>query len=158
MSYPAWIWHFSTYFYYSVPSLTAVHSSLSGLCVTHGGDLCLSRDSWLVLSNGLLDPTSPSDVAAVNAGVILSSSKGIILSILARDVASAIPSLIANAEALAPFFNGRLSVVVFENDSVDGTRDLMRSWAASTGDEYTVDLMSCEGMGSFDCKLHEMHR
>ena len=158
MIYPAWIWHFSTYFYYSVPSGSAVRSSLSGLCVSHGGDLCLSLDSWLVLSNGLLSPTNPSDVSLVNAGVALSLDKGLILSILARDVAHAIPSLIANAESLAPFFNGRLSVVVFENDSVDGTRDLVRSWAASTRNKYTVDLMSCEGMGSFDCKLHEMHR
>jgi len=125
---------------------------------SYGGDLCLSNDSWLVLSNGLLSKYNPSDVAAVNAGLKVAQSGGLVFTILARDVAHEIPALIQNVESLAPFFNGRLSVVIFENDSVDGSREVFETWAVTTKNRYKVDLITCEDLGSKDCKLHEAHR
>ena len=46
---------------------------------------------------------------------------------------------------------------MYENDSVDGTREAIKNWAA-TASGYKVDLMTCEEQGDVDCKLQQVHR
>ena len=74
--------------------------------------------------------TSPrtADVENVAEGVNVAQNGGLIINIMARDTAAGIPAFISNVDALAPFFGGKLSVVIYENDSVDGTRDLIKEW------------------------------
>jgi hypothetical protein len=63
------------------------------------------------------------------------SSGGILINVIARNVADNIPALWQNMEGLLPFLgavystpsssnNKKLSLVIFENDSNDGTREL----------------------------------
>ena len=105
--------------------------------------MCLSDDAWLLLSNNLLSRHKLADVEAVAKGVNVAQNGGLIINIMARDTIGAVPTLIKNVEALSPFFRGKLAVVVYENDSVDGTREAIKNWAASASG-YKVDLMTCE--------------
>ena len=41
---------------------------------------------------------------------------------------------------------GKLSVVIYENDSVDGTRDMIKEWRGRKNN-YAVDLITCEDEG-----------
>ena len=52
--FPGWIWHFSAMFFYNVPKMRDVDRAIDGVCPSYGGDMCLSNDAWLLLSNGLL--------------------------------------------------------------------------------------------------------
>lgn len=126
------------------------------VCPLQQDDLCLSNDDWRVLSNGLLSKYNERDMRVVAHGVSVGAQGGLIVNVMARDVADAIPSLIDNVEALKHFFP-LMSVVVFENDSVDGTRGMFQDWKQSA-DGYTVDLMTCEEEGSVDCRLGHVHR
>jgi len=61
-------------------------------------------------------------------------------------------------EGLVPFFN-RVSLVVFENDSTDGTRESFQEWknlVSQEGKNYDVDLVECEE--AQDCKFNTSHR
>lgn len=154
---PSWGWHLSALFFYNVPKMDDVVKAVDGICPSYGGDMCLSDDSWLLLSNNLLSRHKLSDVEAVAKGVNVAQNGGLIINVMARDTVNAIPALIKNVEALSPFFRGKLSVVMYENDSVDGTREAIKNWAA-TASGYKVDLMTCEEQGDVDCKLQQVHR
>jgi hypothetical protein len=80
--------------------------------------------------------------------------EGVIVNVGARDTVDAIKPLRQNVEALARFFP-KLSVVVFENDSVDGSRDTFINWSKNA-QGYVVDIMQCEEAP--DCKIGEIHR
>lgn len=56
---------------------------------------------------------------------------------LCRDTAPNLPGMIARVERLAGMFHD-CGIVVYENDSVDGTPDLLRQWAASNPAVQTV--------------------
>ena len=155
--FPGWIWHFSAYFFYNVPSMDNVRRAMHGVCPSYGGDMCLSNDAWLLLSNGLLSKYKRKDVEAVARGVNVAQNGGLIINIMARDTAKAIPALVKNVEALSPFYGGKLAVVVYENDSVDGTRQKFKDWSKSAKG-YKVDLITCEDEGDADCRLQETHR
>ena len=69
-----------------------------------------------------------------------------------------------NMEGLAPFFKdsgSQLSLVVFENDSDDGTREAFKAWSEeeSRRDEsrFVVDLIGC-GPKNPDCELGVIDR
>lgn len=155
--FPAWHWHMAAIFFYNVPKMENVVKATEGICPSYGGDMCLSNDAWLILSNGLLSKYKRDDVEAVANGVNVAQNGGLVINIMARDTIDAVPSLIQNIEALSPFFKGKLAVVLYENDSIDGTREAFKAWQASaTG--YKVDLMTCEDQGDVDCKLKQIHR
>jgi len=155
--FPGWIWHFSALFFFNVPSPSSIEQATTGICPSYGGDMCLSNDAWLLLSNGLLSKYKRQDVEDIAKGVNVAQNGGLIINIMARDTAKAIPALINNCEALSQFFSGKLAVVIYENDSIDGTRELIKKWQG-TAQGYQVDLMTCEEEGDVDCRLQETHR
>jgi hypothetical protein len=139
--------------------------------------LCLSEHQWNELSSGKLSSLDPDDVTTVQHGLryLRNESGGLIINALARNVADSIPALRHNMDGLSAFFrkydNGqgqgsssssssspmKLSLVIFENDSTDGTRELLQQWAHDEssrrdGPRYIVDIMSCGPMNP-ECKL-----
>lgn len=119
-------------------------------------DLCLSDKEWEVLSAGALSPRRREDVAGVKAGQVYAREKSIVINVLARDIKLNLPALRINIESLVPLFKD-VALVVFENDSSDGTREEFKQWAAETeGKDYSVDLIECEGV--MDCKLKRHYR
>jgi hypothetical protein len=163
---PNWIWNpflwgMTVYW----PRDLAEH--LQGLCLEdvrnhhQHAPLCLNRQAWKVLSAEVLDSNNPADVATVMEGVRYvrdASYGGLILNVMARDTVDAIPALRQNVEALVPFFlPNKLAVVVFENDSKDGTREAFEAWAEQVKGSYKVDVMSC-GPEFPDCKYGMSHR
>ena len=105
---PSWGWHLSALFFYNVPKMDDVVKAVDGICPSYGGDMCLSDDSWLLLSNNLLSRHKLSDVEAVAKGVNVAQNGGLIINVMARDTVNAIPALIKNVEALSPFFRGKV--------------------------------------------------
>lgn len=186
---PSWGWHPMAWFSYRLYPSAELASSLEGLCLnqdihtirlprrswsssvsglfsTAGVDdrshlpLCLTEDSWKFLSSGSLSSTKATDVRSVLKGVQFAQqpSHGLAIAVLARDVVDALPNFKANVESLAHFFP-LLSIVVFENDSGDGSREAFREWAAEaerTNQGYQVDLMECQE--AEDCKFGKKHR
>jgi len=149
-------------------SSTAMTSSSS----RQSNPLCLSESQWNELSSGRLSSYNPDDVVTVQRGLdyLQKSSGGIIINAIARNVADNIPALQQNMEGLLPFLgsvdsttsNKKLSLVIFENDSNDGTRELFQVWSDQEnrrpgGPRYTVDLMSC-GPTNPNCELGIMDR
>jgi hypothetical protein len=143
-----------------------VVSSLGGACLDVNSHisrqpLCLSESKWNELSSGKLSSLNREDVQTVQRGLdyLRNQSGGLIVNCLARDVADSIPALKQNMDGLAPFFkdsHNKLSLVVFENDSDDGTRRLFKQWAEKES-SYAVDIIGC-GPTNPDCKLGEMDR
>jgi len=118
----------------------------------------------------MLSSYNPDDVLTVQRGLdyLQHQSGGLIINALARNVVDSIPALKQNMEGLVPFFKETtnkdkpLSLVIFENDSDDGTREAFQRWSdeVSTredGSGYTVDLMSC-GPKNPNCELGIMDR
>ena len=135
--------------------------ALEGLCLkedqqtTNQQPLCLSEASWETLSVGALSSKNADDVNTVKMGLeFAQKSGGVIVNVMARDTVDAIEPLRQNVEALARFFP-KLSVVVFENDSVDGSRETFVDWSKNA-QGYVVDIMQCEE--ALDCKFGETHR
>jgi len=106
--------------------------------------LCLSRSSWKTLSSGALSSRNSRDVQAVQQGIHFAKeqSGGLVINVMARDTIDAMEDLRYNVESLLPFFENKLAVVVYENDSVDGTREAFKQWAQDASG-YTIDLMNC---------------
>lgn len=128
--------------------------------------LCLAESSWDTLSTGSLSSSSAKDVRAVMQGITYAQQDGhgLTLAVLARDIAEDLEAFRLNVESLTPFF-ANLAVVIFENDSSDGSRDHIREWATERQQavneqhhnaEYQVDLMECEE--AIDCKFGKKHR
>jgi hypothetical protein len=143
--------------------------------------LCLTEQQWQQLSSGTLSSHNPQDVQTVYRGLkyLQNESDGIVINVLARNVVDSIPDLRRNVEGLVPFLGGsgggggkkeegegsgkkktKLSLVVFENDSVDGTREEFIRWAdevnhppTTTGSRYNVDLITCPPPNT-NCKLN----
>lgn len=73
---------------------------------------------------------------------------------MSRDTIDAIPPLRANVEALSRFIPN-VSVVVFENDSSDGSRQAFKDWSVEARG-YRVDVIECQDAP--DCVFGESHR
>lgn len=174
MGYPHAAWNPFMWGWYRVYLPENIPASLRGACLDfekHGASrrpLCLSEGQWSELSSGRLSSYNPDDVLTVQKGLdfLQNKSGGIIINAIARNVNDNIPALRQNIEGLAPFFGedskGRLSLVVFENDSNDGTRESFRSWSDMEsrrvgGPRYVVDLMGC-GPKNPNCELGIMDR
>jgi len=118
--------------------------------------LCLKESQWRELSTEALSSRRESDVDAVLRGLHFATqeSGGIVISVMARDTVNAIEPLRQNVEGLIPLVSN-ISVVVFENDSRDGTRQAFYQWAEDVAGQYAVDILECEVQ---DCRFHEQHR
>lgn len=135
--------------------------------------LCLSEKQWNELSSGRLSSHDPVDVSTVVRGLdyLRNESGGLMINALARNVVDSIPALRHNMDGLASLLRNkggdddsslrittnRLSLVVFENDSTDGTREALQRWSDEEssrhgGPRYVVDVMSC-GPRNPECKL-----
>jgi hypothetical protein len=158
------MWHPFLWGTYKVYPPSTIAPALEHICLdedtlqTSTRPLCLSRESWRILSTERLDSNNPEDVRNVLAGIKYARemSGGLIFSIMSRDTANEIPMLRQNVEGMIPFFPNKVAVVVFENDSVDGSREAFKQWAKDAVG-YKVDLISC-GDENPDCKFHISHR
>jgi len=160
--YPSWIWNPFLWGRYKVYETSDIQATLKGVNTKYklndsGMPLGLPEDSWEELSAGALSSYNETDVKAVVDGIAFGKkdTSGIIINILARDTIDAIQSLRENVEGLFPFFS-KIAVVVFENDSVDGTREAFQNWGSEVEDRYVVDVMECEE--SPGCIFGESHR
>lgn len=168
MGIPSRLWNPFMWGWYQVYLPGGAISALQGACLdvdsSHGSSsqpLCLSESQWNELSSGKLSSLKRDDVQTVQRGLnyLRNQSGGLIVNALARNIADSIPALRQNMETLAPFFKdpqNKLSLVVFENDSDDGTRHYFKQWAKEEPG-YAVDIIGC-GSTNPDCKLGEMDR
>jgi len=185
---PAWHWNpFLFLSRYRVYYPTETKGALEGMCLPNNNNnnnnhelspddgsattttttlppLCLSKHSWNLLSSGALSSSNPTDVNAVREGIeySLHQSGGIVVATTARDIVDQLGNFRQNVESLLPFFSN-LSVVIFENDSDDGSREAIKTWAVEVNNNnnnnnyyYVVDLMDCPEME--DCRLGKIHR
>ncbi|CAB9527684.1 expressed unknown protein [Seminavis robusta] len=161
---PSWLWHPFLWGRYQVTWPSKLAPAMQGLCIDYSLNegkngrlpLCLTKDNWNTLSTGALSSKSSADVEAVLAGISYGKQKsgGIVISILARDVVDFIAPLRQNVESLVPFFSN-VVVVVFENDSMDGSREAFKRWGQVVKG-YEVDLIECDD--AVDCKFGKIHR
>jgi len=172
MGCPHALWNPFIWGWYHVYLPNKIVPALKGACLdidkagTSKQPLCLSEWQWKELSSGQLSSYNPEDVLAVQKGLdyIHNQSGGLVINALARNVAEGVPALRQNMDGLVPFFkdsHNKLSLVVFENDSDDGTRHAFRMWAKTESrreePRYNIDLMSC-GPKNPNCELGLMDR
>lgn len=162
---PGWFWFpFLWNGSYKVYPTSKLAPAMQGLCVDyslegeHNGrpPLCLPDESWDILSTGRLTSRSTEDVHAVLKGIEYGKHKsgGIVVSVLARDIVDDMGSLRQNVESLVPFFSN-VAVVVFENDSSDGTREAFKRWSQVVKG-YEVELLEC--VEATDCRFGKQFR
>jgi len=172
MGVPSAIWNPFIWGWYHVYLPNNISPALQGACLDFEKNsaarqpLCLPERQWNELSSGQLSSYNPDDVLAVQKGLdyLQNQSGGIIINALARNVVGAVPALKQNVEGLVPFFKdsgNKISVVVFENDSDDGTREAFQTWSDQESQReeplYAVDLMSC-GAKNPNCELGLLDR
>jgi len=185
MMYPSWFWNpfllgYSVYFPESIAEASAgmcIEEEISRLSDTNAkakqsnrmsvrglrdlsgenNPLCLPEKSWKSLSTDALSSKNEEDVRAVIEGAryLKNDSGGIAFGIMSRDTIGAIAPLRLNVEGLLPF-TPNLSVVVFENDSTDGSREEFIEWSREVEGKYIVDVVKCKD--SPDCKFNVSHR
>ncbi|KAL3803431.1 hypothetical protein ACHAWO_003586 [Cyclotella atomus] len=170
MAVPSLLWNPAKWGSYHVYLPKHIEPSVAGGCFTkanrrdvHDLPLCLAENQWDELSSGTLSSYNLEDVETVMRGLdyLQTESGGLIINALARNVAHSIPALRQNIEGLLPFLDGKeLSLVIFENDSNDGTRDAFKQWSKDENEgrsRYKIDLISC-GETNPDCTLNVMDR
>ena len=159
MGYPSLLWNPFLWGWYKVYLPQNIGMAMKGACFDNLAariPLCLEEWQWDELSSGTLSSANPDDVLAVQRGYqyLQNNSGGILINALARNVVDAIPALKQNMEGLAPLVkDNKLALVLFENDSNDGTREALKEWAQEENKEYSVDLMGC-GAQNPDCLLN----
>ena len=142
-AHPSWWYHpFAHLWGWRAVECTELEPALRGLCATKGGAMCLPDGAWDLLSGGALSPKRSDDVRGVEQGVTLAAASTLVVAALARDIIGSVAPFRLNVEALVPFWKDT-EVVVFENDSVDGTREALAAWAAAAVG-YTVRVIECE--------------
>jgi hypothetical protein len=80
-------------------------------------------------------------------------TKSVVICGLARDI----EYLIGDLRSKLEFIGGKFAeyrIVVFENDSSDGTRDLLKQWS---NDNPKMILLDCCDENNCDCKLNQEH-
>ena len=165
MIYPSWLWN-PLLIGYNVYWPRSIKKAMNGLCVEkllpdtsvqNQKSLCLPEQSWRELSTDKLSSKNKDDRENVMNGVqyLKEQSGGIIFATMSRDTITAIQPLRDNVESMLPFTN-KLAVVVFENDSTDGSREAFLQWSKDVTGNYTVDVIECKD--SPGCKFEESHR
>jgi len=82
-------------------------------------------------------------------GYQIAKEKRVVFSFLARNSAYHVPKMKNKMDALGKHFKD-YQVLIFENDSSDGTRDLLKEWSRENSH---VSLLDCCELGNCDCKL-----
>ena len=164
---PSLLWNPFMWGWYTVYYPKDISNAFKGACLERqdknvAAPLCLGEGQWKELSSGMLSSYNADDVLTVQRGLdyLQHESGGLVINALARNIADSVPALRQNIEGLLPFYNSqeskeKLSIVVFENDSDDDTRDEIKLWAKQEKegqDRYNVDLIDC-GPKNPDCKL-----
>jgi hypothetical protein len=90
------------------------------------------------------------DLEIIHRGKNIASLKKIMIASLARDVAGIFDKATKRIEAIGSLF-GDYEVVIFENDSKDGSRKLFKDWMLRNP---RVNLLECDDLGCKDCKFH----
>ena len=170
MAIPSLLWNPAIWGSYRIYLPNNIAPSEAGGCFSkidrdnmRDAPLCLGENQWQELSCGTLSSYNPEDVGTVIKGLeyLQTQSGGLIINALARNVVNSLPALRQNIEGLLPFMDGKdLSLVIFENDSNDGTRDAFKQWAQEEAEgqsRYNIDLISC-GESNPDCLLNVMDR
>jgi len=164
---PSILWSPAAWFNYKLYHPFDIEKALDGSyfgSIDHAksSHLRLSESSWEILSSGSLSSNNEEDIHAVIKGISYAKdiSGGLIVNVMGRDVVHHINALRNNIEGLVPFFEKKLVVVVFENDSVDGTRSAFKKWSSEVEDssdaKYRVDLMECPEVP--DCIMRTTRR
>jgi hypothetical protein len=94
----------------------------------------------------------PYDQRRIEAGRKRAANSTVVITGLARDIESRLRENIKRAEYIGAAF-GAYRIVVFENDSDDGTREIVKE--AHRRNEL-VEAVECCDEGSCECKLNEL--
>jgi len=90
------------------------------------------------------------DQETIQKGGKIASKKKVMIASLGRDISEIFPMAVKRLEAIGSLF-GDYEVVIFENDSKDGSRELFKSWCRANS---KVNLLDCEDLGYKDCKFN----
>jgi hypothetical protein len=77
------------------------------------------------------------------------SQSRMVIGCTCRNIANNLPNEIVRLETIGQCFKD-YRIIIYENDSSDGTRDLLLKWA---GQNHRVEILSCCEEGSCDCIL-----
>lgn len=87
----------------------------------------------------------------INKGYLRASQSKIAICCLARNNTDVVAKSRIRFEHIGSYFK-EYKIVLFENDSSDNTRNLLKNWE---DENENVILLDCCKMGSCDCKLNE---
>lgn len=87
--------------------------------------------------------------ASVARGRQVIRTQTVVFSLLARNISYNLPALIVKLESIGSHFHD-YRVIIFENDSVDDSRERIKAWVQSN---RRVELLDCCHFGSCDCRL-----
>jgi hypothetical protein len=162
---PGWLWNpFLILLRYRVYWPSELAPALNEVCLDYTAEqatfrepLCLSESSWGTLSSGALSSANKEDVEYVLKGLsyLQTVSGGLVISVMGRDVDEHIEPLRLNVQSLLPFIPN-LMVVVFENDSIDGSRQHFIRWQLDANKGYEIDLIECPE--AKNCIFGKSHR
>ena len=163
---PGWLWNpFLVLTGFRVVWPSELKPALQNVCLddpqqvgeNSNHPLCLDPDAWSTLSVGAISSDNPRDVETVLKGIsfLQKESGGLVVSVMGRDVDEHIDPLRQNVESLVPFVPN-LSVVIFENDSTDGSREHFLQWQREPNKPYKVDVIDCPDAA--DCKFGHKER
>jgi len=103
-------------------------------------------DTFPISDEGKDDYTSKCDI-----GEKYASTQNVIITSLLRDIVHRLPEIRKKAEKVGGMFKD-YRILIVENDSTDGTRGELLSWA---GENPKVVILGC-GYGAEECKLPKM--
>lgn len=93
---------------------------------------------------------SSSEHQTIEKGKMIAKTKKIVIACLARNAAHIFDKASKRIEMIGELF-GDYKVLLFENDSVDRTRSLLKIW---THTNPQVELLDCDDLGCKDCKFN----
>lgn len=98
-----------------------------------------------------IQPLSNKIHKRVKKGKKIASQSKLVICGLARDIHKQLEKTIPRLEFIGKQFK-KYKIIIFENDSSDGTRDLIKKWASKN---KNVILLDCCDEGDCDCRLKE---
>merc|ERR1712157_32759 len=98
---PSWLWNPFMWKSYIVFGPEEVSNAMKGICLNQEKpNLCLSENSWRVLSSDALSTRNTEDVSSVIRGLRYAreESGGLVVNVLSRDTVDSVPLLRFNIE------------------------------------------------------------